>query len=286
MPFRISAARLETMLLEDAPYGDMTTLALGIGAQPGAVTLRAGAAMTLCCAEEAEALFLHSGCHRVRRLAASGDDLAAGSDILVAEGPVAALQVAARTAQALMEVTSGVATRARRILQAARSSRPDIALACTRKHLPGSKDAMLKAIMATGCTPHRFGLSESILVFAHHRAFLGDEAPRDWVARLRAAQPERRIVVEAETVDEARLFAQSGADCLQLDRMTPEQVAAAVDVVAGISPRAAIAATGGINESNAAAYAATGVDMLVTSAPYFAPPLDVKVTMAPAASRA
>src|SRR5208283_985088 len=176
-----------------------------------------------------------------------------------------------RTAQALMEVTSGVATRARRILQAARSGRPDISLACTRKHLPGSKDAMLKAIMVAGCTPHRFGLSESILVFAHHRAFLGAETPRDWIARLRAAQPERRIVVEAETVEDALLFAQSGADCVQLDRMTPEEVAAAVDAVAGINPRAAIAAT--------------GVDMLVTSAPYFAPPLDVKVTMAPAASR-
>ncbi|HKM61526.1 MAG TPA: ModD protein [Acidisphaera sp.] len=285
MSFRISPARLETMLLEDAPYGDMTTLALGIGAQPGAATLRTGAALTVCCAEEAEALFLHAGCRHVRRFAASGDHLAAGADILVAEGPVAALQLAARTAQALMEVTSGVATRARRILQAARSGRPDISLACTRKHLPGSKDAMLKAIMVAGCTPHRFGLSESILVFAHHRAFLGAETPRDWIARLRAAQPERRIVVEAETVEDALLFAQSGADCVQLDRMTPEEVAAAVDAVAGINPRAAIAATGGINESNAAAYAATGVDMLVTSAPYFAPPLDVKVTMAPAASR-
>ena len=282
MPFLISAARLETILGEDAPYGDMTTSALGIGAQPGVATLRAGTAMTLCCAEEAEALFLLAGCRQVRRFASSGDDVTASADILVAEGPLAALQLAARTAQVLMEVTSGVATRAKRIVSAARAVRPHIAVACTRKHLPGSKDAMLKAIMAAGCTPHRFGLSESLLVFAQHRAFLGSEIPREWIARLRAAQPERRIVVEAESVEEARLFAESGADSVQLDRMSPDQVATAVAAMSGVTPRPAIAATGGINESNAAAYAATGVDMLVTSAPYCAPPLDVKVAMAPA----
>jgi molybdenum transport protein len=279
MPFTLPTARLDAMLREDAPYGDMTTLALGIGGIAGQARLRAGAAMTLCCAEEAEQVFLLAGCTAVRRFAGSGAQLEQGADILLAEGPAAALNFAARTAQVLVEVTSGVATRARRILLAAREGRHDIAVACTRKHLPGTKDAMLKAIMAAGCTPHRFGLSESILVFAQHRAFLHRGPPREWVALLRAAQPERRIVVEADTVDEAVLFANSGVDGVQLDRMSPDQVAEAVRAITALPKRPAVVATGGIHEGNAAAYAAAGADMLVTSAPYTAPPLDVKVTL-------
>lgn len=280
MPFLLSPARLEAMLREDAPYGDMTTLGLGIGALPGRAVLRAGGAMTLCGAEEAEQLFLLAGCPTVRRFAGSGAQLEQGADILLAQGPAAALQLAARTAQVLLEVGSGIATRARRILLAARQGRPGIAVACTRKHLPGTKDMMLKAVMVAGCTPHRFGLSESILVFAQHRAFLGRQPPREWIARLRAAQPERRIVVEAESVDAAVLFANSGADCVQLDHLAPEQVAEAVRAIAALDRRLAIAVTGGIHEGNAAAYAAAGADVLVTSAPYAAPPIDVKLAMA------
>ncbi|MCK8784862.1 ModD protein [Roseomonas sp. NAR14] len=279
MLFLLPDARLQAMLQEDAPYGDMTTQGLGIGGLRGLAFLRAGADMTVCCAEEAERLFLLAGCDTVQRPVASGQALAKGDLVLVAEGDAAALQIAVRTAQVLVEVSSGVATRARRILLAARQANPGIAVACTRKHLPGTKDAMLKAAMAAGCTPHRFGLSESMLVFAHHRVFLGDEAARGWIGRLRAAQPERRIVVEAETTAEALLLAEAGADSIQLDHMTPEQVAETVRALERLAHRPAIVVTGGINEGNAAAYAATGAALLVTSAPYAAPPLDIKVSM-------
>ncbi|TCZ63516.1 ModD protein [Roseicella aquatilis] len=281
MPFTLSPVRLDALLREDAPFGDMTTLALGIGDQPGRAMLRAGAAMTLCCVEEAEQLFLLAGCRGVSRFAASGCQLEAGADILLAEGPSAALHLAARTAQVLVEASSGVATRARRILKAARAGRPDIAVACTARHLPGTREVMLKAVMAAGCTPHRFGLSESMLVFARHRAFLGRVPPREWIARMRAAQPERRIVVAAESVDEAVLYAASGVDGVQLDHMAPEQVAEAVRAIAALDRRPSIAATGGIQEGNAAAYAAAGADVLVTSAPYSAPPIDVTVSIGP-----
>jgi molybdenum transport protein len=287
MPFLLSDARLEALLREDAPYGDMTTLGLGIGTRPGRAMLRAGAPMTVCGVEEAERLFLLAGCETVRRFASSGCQLEQGAEILHAEGPAAALHIAHRTAQVLLEVSSAVATRARRILLAARQGRHEIAVACTRKHLPGAKDIMLKAVLAAGCTAHRYGLSESILVFAQHRAFLGRVPPREWIARLRAAQPERRITVEAENVDEAVLLANSGVDCVQLDHMAPEQVAEAVRAIAALGRPVAVAVTGGIHEGNAAAYAATGARLLVTSAPYAAAPLDVKVvvTDAPAAQQ-
>ncbi|MBC9176409.1 ModD protein [Pseudoroseomonas ludipueritiae] len=279
MTFLISTARLEAMLREDAPYGDLTTQALDIGETRGQAVLRAGATMTLCCAEEAEALFRLAGCTDVHRVAASGGLLEEGGTILTAEGPAAALHLAAKAAQALMETASSVASRAARIRGEARSARPDIVVACTRRHLPGVKDVMLKAIMTGGCIPHRLGLSDSLLVSAQHRAFLGREPAHRWVSRLRAAQPARRLVVEAYSVDEAVLLAHAGVDTVQCDRLPPEQFAEVARALTDHPDRPVLAAAGDIHEGNAAAYARAGADVLVTSAPYAAPPLEVKVSM-------
>lgn len=282
MPFTLPDAQLTAMLGEDAPYGDLTTLGLGIGGEAGRLSFRARSTMILACIEEAERLMRLAGATRTERVAASGAQVEAGSLLLAAEGPAAALLLGAKVAQTLVEIASGVATRARRILGAARQGREGITVACTRKHLPGAKGVMLKAIMVGGCVPHRLGLSDSVLVFAQHRALLGRMPPHLWVARLRAAQPERKIAVEAENVDEALQFAHAGVDEVQLDKLPPEDVATVAQALAGMSRRPLLAAAGGVHEGNAAAYAAAGADLLVTSAPYAAAPLEVGVTLAPA----
>ena len=284
MPYMLPDERLLAMLREDVPYGDLTTRGLGIAERRGAAVFRTRATITACCVEEAERLMLLSGCTAARRMASSGAQVEAGGDLLVAEGDAAALHRGLKVAQTLMEVTSGVATGARRILCAARQGRPGIAVACTRKHVPGAKDVMLKAIMVGGCVPHRLGLSDSVLVFAQHRAFLGRTPPHLWVAALRAAQPERKITVEAETVDEVMWFAAAGVDAVQLDKLSPEQVAEAVRAMASLPQRPLVAVAGGVTEANAAAYAAAGAGLLVTSYPYAAPPADISVTLTAAAS--
>jgi len=271
--------RLLAMLREDVPYGDVTTLGLGIADRRGQAVFRTRGTITACCVEEAERLMLLAGCSATHRLAASGAQTEAGADLLVAEGEAQALHRGMKVAQILMEIASGVATRARRILCAAREGRPGIAVACTRKHVPGAKDVMLKAITAGGCIPHRLGLSDSVVVFPQHRVFLGRMPPHLWVAALRAAQPERRIAVEAESVDEAVWFAGAGVDSLQLDKLTPEQVAEAVRAIADMPHRPLVAVAGGVTEANAAAYAAAGADLLVTSAPYAAPLADIGVAV-------
>jgi molybdenum transport protein len=272
-------ARLEAMLREDVPYGDLTTLGLGIAEAAGRATLSAAAPMTLCCAEEAVTLFQLAGAREVRRLAKSGALLEPGSPILTAEGPAAALHAASKTAQTLMEIASGIATRASRIRAAAQLGRPGVAVAGTRKHLPGAKDLSLRALTAGGCVPHRLGLSDSILVFAHHRAFLGREPPHLWVSRLRAAQPERKIAVGAESVDQAVQMAHAGVDAVQCDRMTPDQLAEVIRALSSHPNRPTVAVTGDIHEGNAADFARAGADLLVTSAAYAAAPLDVAVAM-------
>ncbi|MBX3679947.1 beta/alpha barrel domain-containing protein [Cognatazoarcus halotolerans] len=52
-PYTLPDAELERLLLDDAPCGDATTFALGIGERPGRLVMRARYDMTVCGSEEA-----------------------------------------------------------------------------------------------------------------------------------------------------------------------------------------------------------------------------------------
>jgi molybdenum transport protein len=155
-----------------------------------------------------------------------------------------------------------------------------VPVACTRKNVPGTKAISVKAVRAGGATMHRLGLSETLLVFHEHRLFL-NETPAATVARLRAAEPEKKVVVEVADVPEALCWASAGTDVLQLEKFTPQDVAACREALAEIGLRPLLAAAGGISASNAAAYVKAGAELLVTSAPYTAPPRDVQVDFQP-----
>jgi molybdenum transport protein len=193
--FSLSDYTLESFLDDDVPYGDLTTHVLGIGTKPGKIAFAARDRMVVACAEEAARLLELAGA-RVSAVAASGSELAPGVEILRAAGPAEALHCAWKVAQTLVEYASGIATITRRIVEAARTARPDIAVVCTRKTMPGAKSLSIRAILAGGATPHRLGLSETILIFAEHRAFLDGRSASETVASARRAAPEKKIVVE------------------------------------------------------------------------------------------
>lgn len=260
---------LARLLQDDVPSGDLTTGALGIGACPGRLEFKARQAMTAACTEEAVRLCELAGAS-AELVTPSGTAVAAGTLLLRAAGSAGSLHAAWKAAQVLVEWASGIATSAATIVAAA----GDIPVACTRKNAPGTKALSAKAVRAGGATMHRLGLSETLLVFAEHRLFL-DETPTQTVARLKRRQPEKKIVVEVATPDEATVWAQAGADVLQLEKFAPEQVQQWRTAMTDF--RGVLAIAGGVRADNAAAYVAAGADLLVTSAPYFAPPRDVQV---------
>lgn len=278
-PYTLPDADLEALLRDDAPQGDATTFALGIGDQPGRMVFRARGDMALCGAEEARRMGELRGLQLVGTARTSGERLNAGDEILTLEGHAADLHLVWKTAQTLMEYLSGIATATAAIVDAARAVNPDIGIACTRKNFPGTKVAAIKAVLCGGASPHRLGLSETLLVFAEHRVFLGDEAPEATVARLRRQWPERAVVIEVSNEAESLRWQQAGADILQLEKW-PISAVDRIKRQISTSPTR-LAAAGGINSANAGDYARAGADILVTSAPYFAPPRDVAVSITP-----
>src|SRR5215471_7423617 len=269
---------LRQWLAEDVPYGDLTTHALGFGNRHGRIRFEARQAMVAACSEEGGRIMALAGAN-VIKCVRSGTGLQTGGLLLAAEGSAAALHAGWKVTQTLLETTGGIAAAAQAIVEAAQQVNSEVVIACTRKSLPGTRALSVKAILSGGAVPHRLGLSETILVFAQHRTFTGGASFSAIIDRLRRRVPEKKIVVEADTLGEAVAIADAGADVVQLDKASPAEVAALRRHCEGRTPRPLVAAAGGINAANAADYARAGADVLVTSAPYTARPLDVKVTM-------
>ncbi|MGO9135936.1 MAG: ModD protein [Methylovirgula sp.] len=272
----ISDQALDALLAEDIAFLDLTTHVLAFGDKLGRMRFTARNAMTVACIEEAARIISRAGAN-VELLARSGERQEAGAALLSATGSAEALLRSWKVSQTLVEIASGIATATAAIVAAARATKPDIAIACTRKSAPGTKLLSLKAILAGGATPHRLGLSESILIFPEHCAFLGDEPAEKTILRVRRAAPEKKIVVEVVSESAALAWAAAGADVVQTEKFKPEAVASLCAALTGRTPRPLIAAAGGINAENASLYAQAGADILVTSAPYWGKPADVSV---------
>jgi molybdenum transport protein len=283
MPTVATRAELERLLVDDVPYGDLTTEALGIGSAAATMEFSARDSMVLALAEDAAAIIEICDCS-AELLAPSGTVLQPGMPILRAQGSAAGLLQSWKVAQTLIEIWSGVATAAREVVDAATAVSPDIVVACTRKNTPGTKRFAVAAVKAGGAVMHRLGLSETVLVFPEHRGFLGEEPLAATVERLRRIGPEKKLVIEVTTVEAAVAAAEAGFDVIQLEKFAPPDVAALVERLASARRRPVVAVAGGVNSANAAAYAGTGADVLVTSSPYLAKPRDVQVRIRPDAA--
>jgi molybdenum transport protein len=269
----LSDAQLQALLQDDVPYGDLTTHSLGIGTAQAHLSFHARQPMTVCGIEEAHRLFELVGA-KVTQVLPSGAAVPAGELLLQAHGTAANLHQSWKVAQTLVEWASGISTATASIVAAASG----VAVACTRKNVPGTKALSAKAVRAGGGVVHRLGLSETILVFAEHRLFLM-ASPAQTLQRLRCTQPEKKLAVEVADLAEAMVWAQAGADVLQLEKFTPDALAACRLALSNsaLATYPLLAAAGGIHAHNAATYVGAGADLLVTSAPYWAPPKDVQV---------
>ena len=281
MSHYIPDSEIEKFIEEDVPYGDLTTHLLGIGSKRGKIIYSTREETCLCCTEEAARLLNKLGA-ATTRMFPSGTTVPPGTEFLEAAGTADALHSGWKAALNLLEYASGVASRTARIVQAAKAVNPDVTVVTTRKSFPGTKKIVIKAVMAGGALPHRLGLSETILIFKQHTAFMGglDEFLKT-VPALHTKAKETGIIVEAESISEAVRIAKAGVDVVQVDKLKPEQLTILVNELRPISPTVKVSAAGGINEANVAAYAATGVDIIVLSSVYFGKPADMKVVILP-----
>ena len=284
MHFTCSDSWLEGLLTDDCPGLDLTVELLGIGAAQGIMRFAPKGDCVISGVEQAELLLRKCGLS-VSRSAANGQKLQAGQVCLEATGAAAALHRGWKLSQTLMEYMSGIATRSAHMVDQARTVNPGVRVAVTRKNFPGAKAICLEAAMDGGAIVHRQNLSDSILIFEQHRAFLPGTPQASlrnvaaMMEKLHTRGPEHKISAEVDSLEQAMLVAEAGIDIVQCEKFACELLAETVGALRSVRDDIVILAAGGINGDNAAQFAATGVDVLVTSWPYFGKPADIKVTM-------
>lgn len=280
MTVRFSRARIDELIAEDVPYIDLTSTVLGLGATPGRMEYYTREACVVAGTDVVAAEALALGLD-VAFMIAPGERAAPGETLMAVKGPADRLHLLWKAGLNVLDHLSAVATKTRAMVDAAHGANPGCEVLTTRKSMPGAKDLLTAAVMAGGAFPHRLGLSETVLVFDHHMAFLGGfDAFVEQLPAIRRRCIEKKLFVEADA-DQARVLARAGVDGLQLDKVPVGELAALVEELRAIDPHLVLVATGGINPDNAAAYAATGVDGLATTAPFSAKPLDMSARMAP-----
>lgn len=273
-------ARIDYFISEDVPYLDLTSEVLGVADQAGEMEYYTREECVLAGTDVVRRIARNLGCEVVA-VRFDGDRIAAGESFMTLRGPASALHQVWKVGLNTFDHLSAVATKTRQMVDAAHEANPRCEILTTRKSMPGAKDLLTAAVRAGGAWPHRLGLSETVLVFDHHIAFLGGfDAFVERLPEIKRRCVEKKLFVEAGE-EQARILARAGVDGIQFDKVPVERLAFLVVELRAIDPHLTLIAAGGINPGNAAAYAATGVDGLATTAPFSAKPLDMSVRMRP-----
>ena len=276
----ISIEEIDRLIKEDVPYIDLTSWSLGIREQKGKIAYYTREDAVVCGTEEVRAIFerLHV---ETTQLIPSGETVKPNDVLISGTGRGADLHMAWKVGQNVLEHCSGIATKTWKMVQLVRKSNPNIAVLTTRKGFPGTKALTIKAIMSGGATPHRLGLSETVLVFKQHIDFIGGfDALLAKMPELKIECCEKKIIVETSDPNEAQRLCEKGANGVQFDKVPPAVLKETVDSLRAQFPGVVFLATGGINETNAAEYAQTNVDGIVTTSLYSAKTVDIGVRMA------
>ena len=184
-------------------------------------------------------------------LAAEGEQVAAGSDLIRLTGNARAMLTAERSALNTVQHLSGIATMTRQYVDALAGT--GATLLDTRKTIPGLRVLEKYATRTGGATNHRMGLWDAAMIKDNHVAVAG--SVEEAVRRAVDAGIER-IIVEVDRVVQVEPALNAGATHLLLDNMNLEELRTCVAIVGGKVPTEA---SGGVRLDTIHDIGATGV---------------------------
>jgi len=244
-------------LEEDMPCGDITTeslippralaRALLMAKQPG---ILAGLEVAIRVFQALDPRV------SVNRFLSDGAAFQAGDVLAEIEGRAVTILAGERTALNILQRMSGIATMARRFVDAVAGT--GVTILDTRKTTPGLRTLEKYAVRMGGAANHRPDLSSMVLIKDNHLMMVPDIVRA--VKRVRR-KVGRGILVEVEVTSfgQARKALAAGADWIMLDNMKPAEMKRVVQWIGG---RARVEASGNIDLSTVRGVARTGVDYI------------------------
>ena len=261
VPLRLTHDHIDELLhralAEDIGAGDVTTQALVPAHQSGVAVAYAKQDGVLAGNAIAARVFkLLDGAVDATLLLSDGELLTPGTTFLQVEGSLQAILTGERVALNILRHLSGIATLTRAFVQAAKGTNARII--DTRKTTPGLRLFEKYAVRVGGGHNHRMGLFDGVLIKDNHIAACGSVTAA--VSRARSSVHHLlKIQIEAKTLEQVAEALEAGADGILLDNMSPEMMAAAVEMAQG---RAFTEASGGITLDSVRDAARTGVDLI------------------------
>lgn len=197
---------------------------------------------------------------KVFQSVSDGADVKPGEVIGSVTGPGRAILSGERVALNFFQRMSGIATIARRFVEAAAGT--NAVILDTRKTAPGLRVLDKMAVRIGGASNHRTGLYDMVLIKENHIAEAGgiEEAVR--LIRTNAAAA-LKIEVEVRTLEELKAVLPLGVDRVLLDNMDTNTMRKAVKLTDGRVP---LEASGKMSLRRVAAVAATGVNFISVGA--------------------
>ncbi|MDV3104272.1 carboxylating nicotinate-nucleotide diphosphorylase [Thermococcus waiotapuensis] len=254
----VSLEYLLGFIQEDAPFGDVTSEAVIPEDMKAKAIIIAKASGIIAGVEEARALFEHFGVSvDIRKR--DGEEVRKGDIILELEGNARAILLVERTALNVMGRMSGIATEVRRLVEKVKAVNPKVRVAGTRKTLLRQIDK--RAILIGGGEPHRFSLSDAILIKDNHLALVPLE---EAIRRAKEFSLYKVVEVEVESLEDALRAARAGADVVMLDNMNPVEISRTLEALKreGLRDRVKIEVSGGITPENIEEYARLDIDII------------------------
>ncbi len=253
-------------LLEDAPWGDLTSQTLIHECAVVSAELVAREAGVLSgAAVFGAAMRLTDEQISTRFDFADGDRFAKGDVLAVVNGRARAVLQAERVALNFIQRMSGIATLTARFVAEIAGTRARVV--DTRKTTPGLRILERYAVRCGGGHNHRFSLSDAVMAKDNHLAILVADGTRtltEALLQVRSVLPHTaHLEVEVDRADQIEAVLAAGVDTIMLDNFPLDELRAGVATVAG---RALVEASGSVTLESVGAIARTGVDVISVGA--------------------
>ncbi|MGI4980425.1 MAG: carboxylating nicotinate-nucleotide diphosphorylase, partial [Janthinobacterium lividum] len=218
-------------LLEDAPWGDVTSAAL----IPAGTQMRAHLVAREVGVLSGADVFIAAMSLTDRAIATTfavqdGHWFAAGAHLATIEGPARSVLQGERVALNFTQRMSGIATMTAAYVAETKGTKTRIV--DTRKTTPGLRAFERYAVRCGGGYNHRYSLSDAVLAKDNHLAMLTGNGEVDLTEALKAARATlphtTHFEVEVDRPDQIEAVLAAGLDTIMLDNFTTEQMRTAV----------------------------------------------------------
>ena len=192
--------------------------------------------------------------------------------LLELQGPSSSLVAGERVSLNVAMHLSGIATST--ALLVTKLSGSNIKLADTRKTTPGLRIFEKYAFSCGGGINHRLGLDDAAMLKENHIEW--SKGISESIKILKQTIPwTKKIIVEAETPDQAKEAVEAGADGILLDEMSIPAIKKLVPELRQLAKTSKskyvsqniVIEVSGINPNNLSDYIYTDIDLISTSAP-------------------